>query len=149
MTDDLPTVLDRIQQAFDGHDLTALVACFAADYRNETPAHPARGFVGREQVRRNWSHILAAVPDFRAELVRWGSGPPAEPATVWAEWAWSGTRADDGGHVRLCGVTVLGTGVAEAGQEEVVRWARFYMEPVTDDRTGVTEALRRTVGGVR
>jgi hypothetical protein len=149
MTDDLPAVIGRIQQAFEGHDLTALTACFAADYQNETPAHPARGFVGREQVARNWAHILSAVPDFRAVLVRWGSGRPTEPATFWAEWDWSGTRVEDGGPVRLRGVTVLGVGPEEPGHEEVVRWARFYMESVTDDRTGVAEAVRRTVGGVR
>jgi hypothetical protein len=40
-----------LQRATDARDLEALVACFAPDYRNETPAHPERGFTGREQVR--------------------------------------------------------------------------------------------------
>ena len=56
-------VIDRLIQATNEHDLEGIVGCFAADYRNETPAHPARGFVGRDQVRRNWTQILAAVPD--------------------------------------------------------------------------------------
>lgn len=47
-----PTVLlDQLQEAVNAHDLDGIVACFALDYRNETPAHPMRGFVGRDQVR--------------------------------------------------------------------------------------------------
>lgn len=149
MIDTAPPLVGRIQQAINDHDIPALTACFAVDYRNETPAHPARGFVGREQVRRNWTHILAAVPDVRAALVRWGSGRPVEPGTIWVEWDWQGTRAEDGSDVRLRGVTVLGIGAGEPGGGEVVRWARFYMEPVDDASAGAEEAVRRTVGIVR
>jgi hypothetical protein len=63
------TVVRRLHQAINDHDLDALVACFAADYDNRTPAHPARGFTGAEQVRRNWTGILGAVPDLKADLV--------------------------------------------------------------------------------
>jgi hypothetical protein len=145
MTDHPPPLLHRLRQAIDGHDLDALLALFATDYRNETPAHPSRGFVGRDQVRENWTHILAAVPDLRAVLLRWASGAPADPA-VWAEWDWSGNRAD-GSPLRMRGVTVLGLG--REGDDDVFRWARFYMEPVDDDGSGVTEAVRRTMGAVR
>jgi hypothetical protein len=34
----------RLQRATNAHDLEAVVGCFAPDYRNETPAHPERGF---------------------------------------------------------------------------------------------------------
>jgi hypothetical protein len=149
MSDIAPSPIGQIQQAINDHDVSALTACFGVDYRNETPAHPARGFVGREQVRRNWTHILAAVPDIRADLVRWAAGPPAEPRTVWVEWDWRGTRAEDGSDVRLRGVTVLGIGAEEPDQGEVVRWARFYMESVDDDCIGAGEAVRRTVGSIR
>ena len=56
-------MVDRLCGAVNGHDLDALAACFAADYRNETPVHPARGFVGREQVRRNWEQLFGGIPD--------------------------------------------------------------------------------------
>lgn len=46
--------IERLLQATNGRDLDALVACFAEDYVNDTPAHPARGFRGSAQVRRNW-----------------------------------------------------------------------------------------------
>jgi hypothetical protein len=135
-----PPVLLALRTAISAHDLAALGACFDADYRNETPAHPARGFRGREQVRRNWTTILGSVPDLTAELVGW-SGGAGEP--LWAEWDWCGTRPD-GVPVHLAGVTVLGIG-ADPGDanREVIRWARFYMEPVdrTDNEAGVERAV--------
>ena len=51
-------MIERLRRATDAHDVEAIVACFTDDYVNETPAHPARGFVGRDQVRANWSRIL-------------------------------------------------------------------------------------------
>jgi ketosteroid isomerase-like protein len=59
--------------AVNDHDLDALVACFAPDYVNETPARPQRGFRGREQVRRNWTQIFAGVPDIRAAVPRYAT----------------------------------------------------------------------------
>ncbi|MDQ1663862.1 MAG: hypothetical protein QOJ68_3842 [Blastococcus sp.] len=138
-----PPALLALRAAICGHDLDALCACFAPDYRNETPAHPARSFRGREQVRRNWTTILGSVPDLTAELVGW-SGGVGEP--LWAEWDWSGTRPD-GVPVHLAGVTVLGIGggPGDDGQQELIRWARFYMEPVdgTDNDAGIGRAVGR------
>jgi ketosteroid isomerase-like protein len=62
--------VDRLVRATNDRDLEALVACFAEDYENETPVHPARGFSGREQVRRNWEQIFTHVPDLRTEVKR-------------------------------------------------------------------------------
>jgi ketosteroid isomerase-like protein len=50
--------IERLVLATNRHDLDALAACFAADYENETPAHPARSFRGRDQVRRIGSRFL-------------------------------------------------------------------------------------------
>ena len=63
------TVVESLQDATNRHDVDGIVACFAAGYRNETPAHPARSFVGRDQVRRNWVQILTAVPDLTADII--------------------------------------------------------------------------------
>lgn len=52
----------RLCRATNAHDLEAVVACFAPDYRNETPAHPERGFTGSDQVRKNWQQIFATIP---------------------------------------------------------------------------------------
>src|SRR3954451_23178732 len=83
-------VVRRLQAAINDHDLDALVACFAPNYRNETPVHPGRSFTGSEQVRRNWTQILAAVPDLHAEIVRRSDAAGG----AWVEWEWFGTRVD-------------------------------------------------------
>jgi hypothetical protein len=129
------TVLHRLHQAINDHDLDAIVACFSLDYRNDTPAHPARSFTGRDQVRRNWTQILAAVPDLTAVLV----GSNAHDGAVWAEWDWSGTRAG-ATPLRMRGVTILGI------EEDAIARARFYMEPVDEDGVDVDAAVRAQVG---
>src|ERR1700712_373724 len=88
-------VLDRLCAATNAHNLDDVVACFAEDYRNETPVHPARGFVGREQVRRNWQQIFAFVPDVTATVLACS----VDGESVWSEWEHSGTRADGSPHL--------------------------------------------------
>ncbi len=56
-------------EATNAHDPDAVAACFAVDYVNETPAHPLRGFSGRDQVHTNWAHIFSAVPDLGTRLL--------------------------------------------------------------------------------
>lgn len=127
-------VVERLRDATNTHDLEAIVACFAADYRNETPLHPARGFVGREQVRRNWTHILAAIPDVSTEIV----ACLADGDTVWSEWEHSGTRGDGSPHL-MRGVIVFGV------RDAVITTARFFLEPVEDTDDGVDAAVQRQV----
>ena len=133
--DDRPELLlDRLLGATNAHDLDALVACFAEDYANETPAHPERGFVGREQVRRNWEQIFAGVPDVAATVLRRST----EGDTVWSEWEMSGTRRDGAAHL-MRGVILFGVSNGQAS------WARFYLEPVQTGDGGVDDAVRRAV----
>ena len=75
------------------------------DYRNETPAHPQRGFTGRDQVRRNWEQIFAAIPDLTAEVLRCA----VDGDTVWTEWEHRGTRPDGSRHL-MRGVVIFGVG---------------------------------------
>jgi hypothetical protein len=126
-------LVERVCRAVNEHDLDALSACFASEYRNETPVHPARGFEGRAQVRRNWEQIFGGVPDISAE-VRW----IADDQTAWSEWEMRGTRRDGSTHL-MRGVVIFGVDGDEA------TWARFYLEPVQDDGEGVNEAVRRAV----
>ncbi len=126
-------VVERLSRAVNAHDLDALASCFAVDYRNETPAHPARGFEGRPQVRRNWEQIFGAVPDITAE-VRW----IVDDATVWSEWEMRGTRRDGSPHL-MRGVVIFGVDGDEA------TWARFYLEPVQEGGDNTDEAIRRAI----
>lgn len=129
MVEDTPTrVISRLVGATDMHDLDGLVGCFAKDYVNQTPVHPARGFIGREQVRRNWTQIFAAVPDITIEalqLVEHGD-------TVWSEWEMRGTRAGGAPHCRR-GVIVFRIGADQ------ITAARFYLEPVDDSIADVDD----------
>ena len=90
MIDRTTTVVESLRAATNAHDLDAIVDCFSETYRNETPAHPGRGFTGRAQVRSNWQQILAAVPDVTAEVVRVAT----DDDVIWSEWEMSGTRRD-------------------------------------------------------
>jgi ketosteroid isomerase-like protein len=128
--------LDCLVTATNAHDLEALVGCFAEDYRNVTPAHPARGFVGREQVRRNWEQIFAAVPDIRTDVV----ASAVDGSTVWTQWDMRGTRADGSAH-RMAGVVIFDVA------DDVARAATFFLEPVDEGAGTVDEAVRAAVVG--
>jgi ketosteroid isomerase-like protein len=128
------TMIERLVQATNDHDIDALVACFAEDYENETPVHPGRGFTGRDQVRRNWEQIFTFVPDVRAEVVRLA----VDGDTVWSEWEMTGTRGDGTAHC-MRGVILFGI------REGVAAWARFYLEPVDDAAATVDDAVRDQV----
>jgi ketosteroid isomerase-like protein len=131
-------MVERLCRATNAHDLEALTSCFALDYRNDTPAHPARGFQGRAQVRRNWEQIFASVPDLTAE-VEW----VADGQTVWSEWEMRGTRRDGSPHC-MRGVVIFGV-----DQDLQASWARFYLEPVQAGGGGVDEAVRGHLGAAQ
>ena len=126
--------IERLLQATNAHDLEALVACFAEDYVNETPAHPARGFQGSAQVRRNWEQIFSFVPDLRAEVTRMA----VDGETAWTEWTMRGTRRDGTPH-EMAGIILFGV------EGDLIRWARFYLEPVDRSQANVDTAVRAEV----
>jgi ketosteroid isomerase-like protein len=111
--------IDRLESATNAHDIEALVDCFGEDYENVAPAHPERGFGGREQVRRNWSTFFTEIPDITVRVAR-----KAEHGdTLWTEWEMTGTRRDGARH-EMSGVILFGV------VDDQARWARFYLEPV-------------------
>ena len=122
--------LNRLLRATNAHDLDALADCFAEDYVNETPAHPARGFTGRQQVRSNWQHIFAAVPDLSAAVSR----SAVSDGTVWSEWELTGNRRDGAAHA-MTGVIVFDIVEGRAGR------ACFYLEVVDHDNLSIDSAL--------
>ena len=125
------TVIDRLLQATNDHDLDTLVDCFASDYVNQTPVHPLRGFTGNEQVRLNWRQIFAAVPDLVAEV----AARAEVGGTVWTEWQMAGTRGDGTPHL-MRGVIIFTV------QDNRISTARFYLEPVETSTGDVNTAVR-------
>ena len=128
--------LECLREAINSHDLHLLAACFEPDYHSEFPAHPDRTFHGHEQMRKNWTQIFGAVPDIEAELLRSAS----EGDTAWAEWEWTGTRAD-GAPFAMRGVTVQGV------RHDRIAWVRLYMEPVQEAAGGADEGVRQSLAG--
>lgn len=124
-----------LEQATNTHDVEQVVACFASDYVNETPLHPARGFSGTDQVRRNWTQIFSAVPDLRARVL----SSISTDDQVWSEWEMSGTRVD-GGHHLMRGVIMFTV------RHDVATSARFYLEPVDADEMDADAAVSKMLG---
>ena len=126
----MTAVIERLREALNRQDPDAMLACFDPDYRSEQPAHPNRGFGGREQVHKNWSGMFESFPDFQADLLRHSS----EGHVVWSEWHWSATG------LQMAGVTVMGI------KEDRISWARLYMEPVEEAGQDIDEAMRTITG---
>lgn len=121
--------------ALNAHDVEAFVSLFAPDYDSRQPAHPDRAFVGRDQVRANWSAVFAGVPDFCAELV----ATAVDVNTLWSEWRWSGTH-EDGSRLEMAGVIVAGV------LHGRLTWARLYVEPVESGGEGIEAAVSEMSG---
>ena len=132
--EDARSWVDRLVRTTNAHDLDGVVGCFAADYVNVTPAHPARGFAGPDQVRRNWSQIFAAVPDIEVEVV----AAAFDEGTAWTQWEMRGTRRDGTAH-RMAGVIVFE--VADG----LAHRATFFLEPVDEGPGTVDDAVRTEV----
>jgi uncharacterized protein YndB with AHSA1/START domain len=131
-------LLERLHRALNQHDLPGFVGCFSPKYRSEQPAHPNRGFGGREQVEKNWAALFAGMPDFHAELV----ATAADGDTVWAEWRWSGTRSGEP-PLDMGGVTVFGV------EDGLIAWGRLYMEEVEAAGEDIDKTVRRLAGPPR
>ncbi|MFA4841852.1 MAG: nuclear transport factor 2 family protein [Agrococcus sp.] len=111
-----------LHRATAAHDLDGIVSHFATDYTLEDPVHPDRSFQGADQVRRNWTRLLDAMPG----LVLEERGLVADGSTVWTEIVLRGRRAD-GDEQALCGVMIF---TVERG---AITAGRFYLAPVAHD----------------
>ena len=132
----LMSTIDCLVRATNAHDLEGIVACFADEYTLEAPLHPPRSFRGNEQVRRNWTQILGAVPDIAARVLRAAS----DDESVWTEWEMSGTRRDGSRHL-MRGVFIFGISGGS------IRWGRMFLEPVDESSIDMDRALHAQVMG--
>src|SRR5215210_2224467 len=122
----MASVVERLRDAVNQHDLEALLECIDDNYRSEQPAHPNRGFGGKEQVSKNWSTLFESFPDFRAELLR----HTTEEDAVWSEWRWTASG------LNVAGVTLFGV------RANRIVWGRLYMEPVEESGEDIDEAIQ-------
>src|SRR3954454_22856166 len=112
-------LMDRLTAAQNAHDLEGMLACFHEDYRSEQPLFPTRTFQGIDQVRANWSALLDAIPDFRAETLC----SAVDGDTVFVEVHWTGTKAD-GSPLDERGVLITSI------RDDRIAWARLYVDEV-------------------
>ena len=94
-------VIQGMVAAINAHDIDAQVACFHPNYRSRLPAHPAENFTGSDQVRRNWTALLEAMPGLHVDI----EGYAVNGADVWTELHVHGTR-DDGTAFEVRDVTI-------------------------------------------
>lgn len=129
-------VVRRMVAAINAHDIDAQVACFHTDYRSRLPAHPSENFTGSDQVRRNWTALVEAVPDLRVDIEAHAVDGP----DVWTELHVYGTR-DDGTAFDTRGViiTTVVDGRIGAG--------RIYLEPVATDGPAIDDAIAQWAAG--
>ena len=130
----MAAIMNRLLSAMNAHDLDAFVACFAADYDSEQPAHPSRAFRGSDQVRKNWEGVFAGVPDFTAELVL---SAVSDDGVEIGEWRWHGTYKD-GSPFGMRGMIVAGI------RHDQIAWARLYMEQVEQGGADIDEMVQET-----
>jgi ketosteroid isomerase-like protein len=131
-------LLDLLESAMNGHDLEAFIACIDPEYQSEQPAHPERGFGGREQVEKNWGAMFSGIPDFRAEAL----DSAVRGDTVWTEWHWTGTRGD-GTALDMRGVTLFRV------EDGLITAGRLYMEEVERAGSDIDETVGRLSGQAR
>jgi predicted SnoaL-like aldol condensation-catalyzing enzyme len=125
--------ISNLLDAMNAHDAERMAAWFTPDYRSEQPAHPNRGYAGRDTMATIWGELYEAVPDMVCELVSTADSG----STVWAEWNWHG-HYSDGSPFGMRGVTI-----AELTEDGKISAQRLYAEPVEHGGPGIEESERQ------
>ena len=129
----------ELSDALNAHDAERLAAQFAPSYRSEQPAHPNRGYGGRDTLTSIWTDLFGAVPDLAGEVV----AEVTQGATVWVEWHWHGHYV----HGSL--FDMRGVAIMELTDQGLVAAQRLYFEPVEHDGPGILESERQLREPVR
>ena len=112
-------IFESMIKTANRHDLEAMVAYFAPDYRGELPFTPERNFIGQAGVRKNWGFFFSTMPDFQVEIL----SEAVEGETVWAELFFHGTQPD-GAKLMVRGVNIMGI------QSGKIAWGKLYQNTV-------------------
>jgi hypothetical protein len=133
---DLESLLLKLKNAFNTHDIESLVECFDESYSSEQPVHPDRTFQGQEQVKKNWASNFNEMPDFSTHLLRHA----VSNNSIWTEWEWQGTRQDKT-RLLMRGVIIMGV------EDGKIKWGRLYVEPVEMNGKGIEAAVEEVMHG--
>ena len=133
---DMESLLLKLKDAFNRHDIESLSECFDEGYYSEQPVHPDRTFQGQEQVIKNWSSNFNEMYDFSAQLLRYA----IDNNSIWAEWEWQGTRQDKN-KLLMRGVIIMGVAT------DKIKWGRLYVEPVEISGKGIEAAVKEVMHG--
>jgi predicted SnoaL-like aldol condensation-catalyzing enzyme len=125
--------ISNLVDAMNAHDAERMAASLTPDYRSEQPAHPNRGFGGRDTVAALWEQLYQAVPDMVCEVVATAD----DGSTVWAEWHWHG-HYSDGSPFESRGVTI-----SRLTEDGLISGQRLYIEQVEQDGAGIEESERQ------
>jgi hypothetical protein len=125
--------VSKMRDALNNHDAEGLAAQFSPDYLSSQPAHPNRGYGGRDTLSAIWGDLFRAVPDLTSEVV----AEVTDGATVWVEWYWHGHHSD-GSLFEMRGVAI-----GELTDDGLVTAQRLYFEPVERDGPGILESERQ------
>jgi ketosteroid isomerase-like protein len=125
--------IGRLRDAINAHDPSAMTAVIAPEYRSEQPAHPNRGFSGRDQVDKNWSLLFTGVPDLRAEVLT----AVDDGTTSFSEWEFLG-HYGDGAVFHERGIMLLRL------RDDLIASARMYFEEVEEDGADIDETMRQS-----
>jgi predicted SnoaL-like aldol condensation-catalyzing enzyme len=125
--------ISELREAINAHDAERMAAQFAPNYRSEQPAHPNRGYGGKQTFTEMWGELFGAVPDLTSEVV----AEVADGARVWVEWHWLG-HYTDGSLFEMRGITIT-----ELTDDGLVVANRLYVEPVEHDGPAIEEAERQ------
>jgi ketosteroid isomerase-like protein len=135
------SVIQRLVDAWNRHDLEALLDCFDPDYESTQPLYPDRSFRGRTNVRERWTAQLAHASDFGADLL----GIAVDGERAWTEWHWrghypDGSARDERGvivYTVRAGRIVAGRLYMSAGPDDMSRGGAAPQPARASERAGV------------
>ena len=127
------TTVERLRDAINAHSPSAMTELLAPEYVSEQPAHPNRGFSGRDQVDKNWSLLFTGVPDLKVEV----SAAVDDGTTSFSEWEFLG-HYGDGSVFHERGIMLLRL------RDDLIASARMYFEEVEEDGADIDETMRQS-----
>lgn len=132
--------LEAFSEAWNRHDIDALMSFMSNDCVFETPSGPeacGSRYVGREAVRKAFAAVWEAVPD-----ARWSEGRYLVQGDVGvSQWRFTGTNAD-GSRIDVDGVDIFTLKEGKIQIKNAFRKARTALAPTVPRHQNKMESVR-------